>query len=84
MEEAPLLEPAPQHLHLVVRVVDVAVAPHKEVKHVPQLATGECYDPLPLGHRQRGALADGGEEVGEGRGTGVPVAAAIVMQSSNR
>src|SRR2546428_14171271 len=50
---------------------------------VPQFRSRERHDALALGDRQRGALADRGEEVREGGGAGVPVAAAVVMQATD-
>ena len=84
VQEAPLLEPAPQPLHLLIREVDVPVPRHEDIGNVPQLGAGERHDALALGDGERSALPEGREEVRQGGGTGVPVAASIVMQASDR
>ena len=83
VQEPALLEPATQDAHLVVREAHVAMPRDVEVRDIPQLRTRERHHALPLGDGQRGALANRGEEVGERRGTRVPIAAAIVMQSTD-
>src|SRR5437773_10804014 len=83
VQEAPLLQPAPQPLYLVIGEVHVSVARHEDVRDVPQLGARERHDPLALGDGERGALAQGREEVRQGGRTGVPVAATVVMQPSD-
>ena len=83
VQEPALLEVAAQDLHLVVREMDVAVSPHEQVGNVPQLGRFERHHALAVGHGERSALPNGGEEVGEGGRAGVPVAAAVVVQAAD-
>src|SRR5205807_5028843 len=83
VQEPALLEVAAQDLELLVREADVAVPRHIDERDVPQLRSRERDDALPFGDLQRGALAQRGEEVRQARWIRVPVAAAVVMQTTD-
>src|SRR3989449_656551 len=84
VQEAPLLEPAPQLFHLFVREAHVPVARHEEVGNVPQLGSREGDDALALGDGEGGTLAQRREEIRQRGGAGVPVATTVVMQPTDR
>src|SRR5207253_11492712 len=84
VQEAPLLEPAPQLFHLFVREARVAMPRHEEVGNVPQLGSRERDDALALGDGEGGTLAQRREEIRQRGGAGVPIPTAVVMQPTDR
>src|SRR5437588_2897536 len=83
VEESSLLQVATQGLGVLVREMDVAVPRHIKVGDVPQLGAGERDYALARGDGESGALPNRGEEVGQFGRSGVPVAAAIIVQAAD-
>src|SRR3954447_12808944 len=83
MEEPAPCEILAQPNDLFVTQPNVAVSRDVEKRIIPQLVVHDAHFRLDLVDVERGALTNGGEQIRQTRGIRVPVAAAVVLESSD-
>src|SRR5690606_16530930 len=83
VEKAARQQPAAQRGHFSLGKRDVAVSGDVQERKVPEFGICQCHHLFPCCGGDRRPFPDGGQQVGQRRRVGIPIAAAIVVQPAN-